>query len=343
MQVNKNNWELLDYSKLKGYIWHNQIINKDFEYINMFERTSQNLPVFAQFMYYISGNQNRFLSLCSIIGYNLHNFFDTKLKATILTDSSITDEANGRTGKTLLCNAFKYLKPYIELNGKDFDIANKYKYSKCSIDTQILHINDAKQYFNFEFLYNDITEGITVDKKNEKPFNLKVKMLLSTNKTIKIDGASSKDRCIEFELTERYNNNYQPKDDFKHWFFTDWDGNEWSEFYNFMMYCICIYFDKGLVEPEQINLGKRKLLDETCPEFVEFINEKEIIPNEKYSRNLWHNEFLNNYPDLKTNKYQSQIKAFTKYLKAFCEYGSKYKKAEITRSNNENFIIFKLK
>jgi hypothetical protein len=342
--VNKDGWKLLDYSTLKGCIWKNQIIDRDFAKLELIEYTNEQLPVFGKFMLKISGEKSRFFALCSIIGYNLHNYFDTKLKATILTDSTISEEAEGRTGKTLLAKGLGHVRTYVEIPGKNFDVNDKYRFSKCNLDTQVVHLNDAKQYFNFETLYNDITEGITVDKKNKEPFTIRAKMLVSSNKTIKIDGASSRDRSIEFELAEHYNDRFQPKDEFGHWFFSDWDEQEWVSFDNFMVYCLFVYFNNGLVQPAEINLKKRKMVDETCQEFIEFIASKEIKFNVKYNRDEWHREFLDSYPDIREDKHRKTMKAFTKYLKVFATNSDKFKKLtkdDLTRSNNTNYVVFK--
>ncbi len=347
VKVTKDGWQLLHYSTLKGCIWETQILERHFNLKPMENENSKFEAVFSKFMGRISGNVERFNALCSIVGYNLHIFFETKLKATILTDSSLSEEAEGRTGKTLLCKGFGYIRRYIEVNGKDFDSTDKYRYSKCSFDTQIVHNNDVRRNFDFEILYNDITEGIQVDKKNQQPFYQYVKYILSSNKTIKMDGASSRDRSIEFELAEHYNDKYQPRDEFGHWFFTDWDAEEWIRFDNFMMYCINYYLQNGLIQPKEINLRKRKLIDQTCSEFIEFINAKEITPGERYNRGAWHKEFLESYPDLQQDKYRKQLKTFTNYLKIFAESSDVFRKLikdkDLFRSHEINYVIFSLK
>ncbi len=37
-----------------------------------------------------------------------------------------------------------------------------------------------------------------------------------------------------------------------------------------MINCLQLYLNKGLIAYDYINLEKKKLIDETCPEFVEF-------------------------------------------------------------------------
>lgn len=344
VKVTKSGWNLCDYGELRGYIWKEQILEKDFQFID-YKNSLENPPVFALFMNNISGkDEDRFRSLCSITGYNLHSYYETKLKATIFTDSAISEDAEGRTGKTLYAKALGKIKRYVEIAGKDFKSDEKYKYSACSLDTQIVHINDAKKHLDFESFYNDITEGITVERKNQQPFNVQVKMIFSTNKTIKLEGGSSRDRSIEFELANHYSDKFSPQDEFKQWFFRDWDNEEWSRFYNFLIYCQWVYFEHGVIEPAQINLNKRKLLDHTCAEFVEFMGQENIIFNEKIDRKILHASFLEAYSDCKTDKFKSQLKTFTKWLIQYAQYTEGF--AEIKkdigygRANNINWIIF---
>jgi hypothetical protein len=347
VKVTANNWELLGYHTLKGCIWKNQIIDRPFHKKELLNSNLENESVFSQFMFKISGDTERFKALCSIVGYNLHIFYETKLKATVFTDSSLSEEAEGRTGKTLLAKSLGHIRKYVEISGKNFDTNDKYRYAKCDLDTQIVHNNDVRKHFDFEILYNDITEGIDVDKKNQQPFHQRVKYILSSNKTIKMDGASSRDRSIEFELAEHYNDKFQPRDEFGHWFFTDWNTEEWNRFDNFMIYCINHYLKNGLIQPNEINLRKRKLIDQTCAEFIEYINAIDIKENTKYNRDEWHKEFLENYPDLKDDKFKKQLKTFTNYLKIFSASSDRFDKlipsVDLTRSNNINYVSFRLK
>ena len=345
VKVNKEGWKLYDYNELTGYVWEAQILDRSFTPIRFDIDEDLNLPYFGTFMYNISGKDaQRFKSLCSIAGYNLHSYFETTLKATIFTDSAISEDAEGRTGKTLFAKSLGKLKRYVEIAGKDFKIDDKYKYSTCSLDTQIVHVNDAKKYIDFECFYNDITEGITVERKNQHPFTVMVKMIISTNKTIKLDGGSSRDRSIEFELANHYSDKYKPEHEFGHWFFRDWDIEEWNKFDNFLIYCQWLYFKDGIIVPNQINLDKRKLLDHTCAEFVEFMEHEQLPFNEKIDRKILHDKFLDSYSDCKNDKYKNQLKIFTKWLVQYAKYTKGFKELrkdiDLGRSNNMNWIIF---
>ena len=110
--------------------------------------------MFSKFVFNISGqNDKRFESLKTLIGYLLHGFFETKMKAVNLTDSTISENAEGRSGKTLLGRAIALIKMVCEISGKDFDPTNKHKYSSVNLDTQIVFLNDLRKRFDFETLF----------------------------------------------------------------------------------------------------------------------------------------------------------------------------------------------
>jgi hypothetical protein len=329
VKCTKDGYELKNYNTLKGFIWETQIIKRDFTFLNIENSTIKEMSVYAQFLFNVSAkNKDNFDSLCSLIGYLLHGYTDTKLKAVILTDSRISEEANGRTGKSLFGGSFQYIKSLTQINGKDFDPTNKNKYQQANLDTQIILLNDVRSHFKFEVLYNDITEGITVEKKNKNPFTLKTKMCITTNKTISIDGGSSKDRCIEFEFADYYSEKYSPEDEFKQRFFSDWNKKEWQQFDNFMMFCICVFLRCGIIEPQNKNLNERKLLDQTHPSFLEFINEKLasnfLVPGQEMCKQDFHNLFLNEYSELRLDKYRGRLETFTIWIKKLVKYDERF-------------------
>ncbi|MEO8769011.1 MAG: BT4734/BF3469 family protein [Ferruginibacter sp.] len=343
---NKDAWHLKPYNELRGFIWYNQIINREFTYQDIPILEIKKCSVYAQFLYNVSDKDNsRFNSLCSLTGYLLHSFTEVKMKAVILTDSRISEEANGRTGKTLFGQTLGKIKKLTQVNGKDFDPTQRYKYQDASLDTQIIFLNDVRNNFKFEVLYNDITEGITVEKKHQNPFLIKTKMCITTNKTIAIEGSSSRDRSIEFEFANHYSERYSPENEFQHRFFHDWDKYSWMQFDNFMMFCISLYLDHGIIEPKNNNLNHRKLLDQTHPYFLEFIREKitegEIVADKEICKQELHSQFLNEYKDFQDDKFKKRLELFTKWLKVFAKYAGIFSDEVVERkSGDKRYFIF---
>ena len=248
----------------------------------------------------------------------------------------------------MLCKSLGKIKNYTEINGKDFDPADKHKYDLAELATQLICLNDLRKNFVFENLYNDITEYITVNKKNQQPFKIRAKLIITTNKTIQTEGDSSKDRSIEFEMSDYYSSTKSPYDEFGVWFFSGWDVNQWADFDNFMVQCIVLYLEKGLIEVEPINLNRRKLIDNTCAEFVEFVTDMldsgKLKYDFEYNKKEIFEEYLEEYPDLREHKFYGSQRTFVKFLQRYALYMIKYEDDLIERKSNTNrFFMFKSK
>ena len=343
-----NGYQLLSYSLMNGLIWKNQIVDRNFVFLDFILRTPSDRGVFSMFIYNVCGKDlKRYESLTTIMGYLLHSHFLGKLKAVVFTDSKISDVPCGRTGKTLVGQALAFIKNYIELNGKDFDPTNKHKYQEVNLDTQIVHVNDLKKNFDFENLFNDITEGIVVDKKNIQPFKVMAKIIISTNKTIKIEGDSALDRAIEFEFSNHYNANFSPEDELHHWFFRDWDKAEWMKFFNFFLFCICSYLKNGVINAVPVNLNRRKLRENTSQEFEEFMDSQvkdgEIKPGIEYDKKVLFDHFLIDSPEYAEVKRFKQSR-FTEWLRVYAKYSGNFSAIDPDvnerKSGTIRYIIF---
>lgn len=331
------------YSELENYVFRKQIKDRDFSVVS-------EEGYFWQYFTNITRNENgvdeeRYYALRSMVGYLMHSFFDTKMKSVNLTDSDISENAEGRTGKTLLGRAISHIKSLCEISGKDFDPANKHKYSEVDLDTQIVFLNDLRKNFRFESLFNDISDHFTVDKKNQHPFPIKAKMLISSNDTLRTEGASAKDRVIEFEFSNYYHLNFGPNDEFGHFFFSEWNGEEWSRFDNFMVGCISLYLAKGILEVKPINLTKRKQIQHTNPDFVEFIDSLlaggELVREKWYHKKELFDQFIEQYPEYKDDRWLKSLRNFTKYLKIYASNSEVLKGYQLERkSNGQSMIMF---
>ena len=339
VKCNAKGYDTFPYKDLSGYVFKNQIKDREFT-----KGSSEGM--FQKFIYNIaSKNDQRFEALKTMIGYLLHSFYETKMKAVNLTDSTISDDAEGRTGKTLLGKSISKIKNVCEISGKDFNPTDKNKYSRVKMDTQIVFLNDLKKHFDFECLFNDISDAITVDQKFIHAFTVQTKMLIASNDTFRIAGSSAKDRVIEFELANYYKVGFSPKDEFGAWFFTDWDDKEWLAFDNFMMGCLSLYLHYGILECDPINLNKRKQISETNRDFVEFIDDN--IEKGKLRRGIdidktsIHLEFLSEYPDYKEDKWLKRTGNFIKYLKYYATYSDELKgPIKERKSNSRTYISF---
>jgi len=339
VRINKEGITFNDYSQLEHYIWESEILQRNWlakpDLVSPFEKFAHCICSINKVL-----DEPRFNALKNITGYYLHSYYDCELQALVLTDSKISqdNEANGRTGKSLFCKALGYMlsskpesaasKTYVDINGKDFDPTKTHKYQMVGHETKLICLNDVKRYFDVDCVYNDVTEGLMVEYKNMQPFKVWVKILLTTNKTIKIEGDSSKARFLQFEFSDYFSRSYTPMMEFKHRFFRDWDADHWAAFDWFMADCIHGYFKNNcrLEEPGHINLNARKLIETTHSDFIDFMTDMKIEFDTWYNKKDMFNNFCNRYEDFKNDsrfkqaKFSTWVKNYTKYHDDFAEY-----------------------
>lgn len=279
LMVYKDKIEQVDYVDLGGYVWRDQVINRDFTLSKGFESCD-----FAKFISNISdNNKNRFMSLRTTIGFLMSGYKDPGFcPAVILNDEVITDNPEGGTGKGLFVQGLSQLKKVSPIDGKLHSFDGEFAYQTIDTDTQIISFDDVQKGFKFERLFSAITEGLTIRKLYEAavriPFKDSPKIIITTNYAISGKGNSFDRRKWELEFKQHYNENYKPIDDFGKRLFDEWDDNEWLMFDNFMISNLQLYLEHGLYKAEFKNINIRKLGAETCHEFIEWAG---VIDNAK--------------------------------------------------------------
>lgn len=302
-----------EYSELSGIIWRSQVLPHD---INLSLGAESD---FKKFIWNVMKNDpDRVRSLESAVGYLLHDYKKSSLaKAVVFCDEKISDNPNGRTGKSLISRAVSKLKESTRLDGKNFDFESSFAFQQVDLSTRIMEFNDVNRKFDFERLFSIITDAITVNKKGRAafsiPFESSPKILISTNYTIKGSSDSFRARLFEIEFSDHYSAKHQPKDEFNKLFFEEWSVEEWNGFYNYMISCSLLYMSEGLIEPKAINLDRRKLIDQTCKDFAEFAS-VEILNDNDYVKKAMVDKYNqgNSFFGIASN-------TFTKWLKSLAE------------------------
>jgi len=320
IEVMKHEVKLIDYIDVDGYIWENQIIQRDFVFSENIEND------YKKFILNISNNKPT--SIESAIGYLISNYKNKRNnKCIILNDEVISDNPEGGTGKGLFVQGIKQIRRVAILDGKSFDDKKSFPYQTLTQDTQVLVFDDVKKNFDFEQKFSLVTEGITLERKNKDAIKLSVeespKMLISTNYAIKGEGNSHNRRRFELEIAQYYGDNLTPFDDFKRELFDEWNINDFISFDNYMIFCLQSYLKSGLVKQNAKNLILRKLIAETSMEFYEWANDVDNLPvgirNDKV---LYFDNFINEYKDF--NKWLTR-KKFNIWIQKLAKFkGIKY-------------------
>jgi hypothetical protein len=320
----------IDYIDLGGYVWKDHVIDRKFIICKVGDCD------FQTFIHNISGGTDeRVKSMYSTIGYMMHGYKNLSYcPAVILNDEVISDNPEGGTGKGLFMKALSQMKKLVVIDGKAFNFEKSFAYQLVSADTQILCFDDVKKYFDFERLFSVVTEGLTLEKKNKDaikiPFSKSPKIALTTNYAIRGKGSSFERRKWELELSQYYTKEFTPLVEFGKHFFAEWDDEEWCQFDNFMIECLQMYLEMGLLKSSFVNLELRRLSAETSHEFLEWCGLLDGSSNpflgqgDKLMKNDLYFVFTEDYPDYgPKSKMTVSRQKFNKWLVSYSQY--KYK------------------
>ncbi len=331
VKISKKRIELLSYVDIDGYIWKEQIVNRD--YVKSNATTD-----FYDFITKICNNsQDRISGIESTLGYLIHGYKDkTHQKAIIFQDEAVDDNPNGGSGKSLIVNALKHFKKVVVIDGKQFE-PNKgdFIYQRVNLDTQILAFDDVKKNFNFESIFPLITEGITVNKKNKDEifinFDHSPKICITTNYVISGSGNSHQRRRHELELHQYFNQNKTPLDEYGNLLFDGWNKKDWKAFDNYMIDNVQKFLNNGLVQVDTINAEVKRIIQSTNKDFFDWAEDQqwpeeqrlynktmyhsfqEEFDNRKIS-NVWFARWVVKYLDYKERPHEKGRDTFGKYI-----------------------------
>lgn len=317
VKISADKVEPLRYIDVDGYIWNDQIIQRD--YVHMTDYSND----FQDFVSKVSAeNSERVNALETTIGYLLHTYKDkTDQKAIIFNDQEIDDNPNGGSGKSLMLTALGYLRKVVKIDGKSFNpTKSDFVYQRVSIDTQILAFDDVKRNFDFEQLFSLITEGITVNRKNKDeifiPFERSPKIVITTNYVIAGAGTSHDRRRHELEFNQYFNNKRTPLSEYGRLLFDSWTESDWSKFDNYMIGCMRSFLKVGLSRPISINTTAKKFIQATCKEFYDWTADGNINIGERMHISHLIGRFKEEYTTFK----DLSNKSFAKWIQLYCEF-----------------------
>jgi len=325
LRISKNGTDEISYSNLSKYIdklgedngkyiWESSIIDRDFHKGN-------GCGMFSMFTKCICGInsypdelvQSRERCLKSILGYLIHDDYDCNLKAVLFTDAIIDQGApSGGTGKGLIGKALGNIinknygvdTKYIAVPGKGFDCSKDTRYSNGDITTQLIHIEDTDRNFDFEKLYNDVTDGAVFRKLHHDPTYHKTKIMISTNAPFDITAPSTKRRILIFELHNYFNQFMTPEDVLGgRMFESSWSEDQWSAFDNYMVECCEEYMRNGVIDQGEVNYSDNYLKSVLRQEFKSWFEEyiKSGYVGHKVAmydlKKMW-TDFSKRYPDV---------------------------------------------
>lgn len=338
--ITKDSIDTINYGSIDEYIWESQIIDRDVKINPDFDVQSS---VFFKFLMKISGDDlQRVQYAMTLIGYILHSYKDpSKPFAPILAEETDDESKGGGTGKGLFFQAIGKLIPVVRIDGKNFRPDKTFAFQRVTLGTKLVIIEDCPKNVDFERYYPTITEGITIEKKNQDELFLNFaespKIAFTTNYTISNNSEHSRRRQRVLEFAPFFSSKNTPLDFFGHKFFDDWDNDEWSKFYNLMFYCVKEYLGHGILSVDNSEKLKRKQIKQQFGEdFLDFYDE---IESEKWMliSDSWKGYLIRNEIDKK----DYSLKRFKKGLQIASEvFQDSY--IELKNRQNNNLKEFKI-
>lgn len=351
LKVTKDSIELLPYSQLDGVIWDTQILDREFNHLQLEQSDLEQQGEFTRFLLGVSNNregdnQQRYNSLVSIIGYLLHRYKNPSFsRAIIFCDENISQNPSGGSGKGIVLKALGKFRNTALIDGKNFNFKSQFAFQQVGLDTEMIVFEDVNLGFDFEKLFSVITEGLSVEKKGQDrffiPFEETPKIVITTNYMIAGSGNSHNRRKVEYEFSKFYNESHTPNSEFGHNLYDDWNQRQWELFDNFMISCVQYFLQKGIIDPPQINIAKRKLLQETGEEFVHFVEEKmDFYVGQEVSKSMLSVVFLREFPEFERKPWFTQ-RLYNRWLRTYAEVFGLQCSERV--SNNNQLILFQKK
>jgi hypothetical protein len=303
VRVRPDGIETDDYLHQEKVIWESEVIGRDCHLVDHDEVV--NNCEFYKFLQNVTSHpdqaihEQRFKRLMSLIGYLIHRYRDPSCsKAIILMDGILDGNPNGGTGKGILVRAVEKIRKTTIEDGKHMPLNNWFAFQMLTPDTKVYAMEDVVRDFNFESLFSLITEGAVVEKKRKDkiriPFEDSPKVVITTNYAIKGSGDSFKRRREEFDLSTYYSSKKRPIDEFGHFFFDDWDAEQYNLFDNLMLTACKSYLAYGFLEAPSEYIFEKKLLAHIQPELVDFVK-SEVAINTTYYTNDLYIKFINQH------------------------------------------------
>lgn len=282
--VGKDGIDVFAYKQCQKLVWSDDIVEHDIEIIPTVESEKKSCE-FAQFLWYLCGqNDDRFLQMRTAIGYALRTYRDPSVAvAVLLTEEKIVDgTADGGTGKGVLSKALEYMRSVYVVDGKLNKISSQFAFQRYDLRNNIVSYQDGEFDAGFSKFFNVITDGLTIERKNNRELWLPFKATnptqfeapvwwITTNMPIKAVGNSVKRRLFICEVSSWWKD-HSIYSHFGHNLYYDWDKEEWNKFYNFMLRCVQSFLNYRLYKADSVNAELNNLIAVTNKRFVDWFH-----------------------------------------------------------------------
>tara|TARA_R110002012_G_scaffold43120_1_gene116767 strand:+ start:4628 stop:6883 length:2256 start_codon:yes stop_codon:yes gene_type:complete len=272
-----------DYVDLKGrHIWRTQMSKKSMTDVKDYKDHD-----FNKFVWNATGkNKQNYDDARAALGYLMHTYKKRRLAKLIYACDMSTGEldgmANGGTGKNLFFESMKFVRSIVDIDGKDFDKRDKFKFQTVQDDTQMISIDDYEG--NIKELFTRVTGHFEVERKGLDKvvmhFDDAPKIMVSSNTSPTGFSQSFKRRLHLVEFSDHYNSDHTPADEFgdRDFFSDDWNQDDYDCLYSFLFGCIQQYLKLGLTRRGASDETKfKQVVLNTGHEFAEYMEGQKLV------------------------------------------------------------------
>ncbi len=196
------------------------------------------------------------------IGYLLHSGKDPSMPfiVWVLENNVLNDEASsGGSGKSFIGTTIRILKHIVNLDGRNRHLTeNQHYLERVDEDTDILWLDDAVKYFDFDSFYTLATGTMIVNSKHVKSkelnFDDSPKIAITSNFAPSRFDESTLRRLLFVPMSDYYHqktefNNYEEtrriSDDFGcNLFGPDYTNEQWNADINFLIDCLQLFLQE---------------------------------------------------------------------------------------------------
>ncbi|PKP20731.1 MAG: hypothetical protein CVU04_03235 [Bacteroidetes bacterium HGW-Bacteroidetes-20] len=271
------------------------------------------------------------------IGYLLHRYksFSKGLGVWVM-ENKITeeDESSGGSGKSFMIEFLRNLCRVDTMDGRNKKLTeNQFLMDRIDEHTDILRIDDAHRYFDFDFFYSMITGTMVVNAKNVKSkeisFKDSAKLVITSNFPPKEKDSSTMRRLLLTVFSDYYHKRTDENDynedrtignDFGYDLHDDLYKDEyWNEDFNFCVDCLQFYLNAAeksvIIQPPMTNINRRINIHRMGDEFREWAEVFFSEEGPNVNRPLVKSEVKDSYDP----KGKIGSKTFKNKLIAFCQ------------------------
>jgi len=284
------------------------------------------------------------------IGYILHNYKSyAKALSVWIMENKVTEESesSGGSGKSFMIDFLKNICNIITLPGRDKELTKRQFFmDRVTEYTDIIRVDDAERYFQFNAFYSFITGDMEINKKfegsKEISYKQSPKLVITSNFPPRDDDGSTMRRMLMCVFSDYYHkktdkNNYQEsrtiQDDFGYELHNElYKAEWWNQDFNFCVDCLQFYLSTlerdYIVYPpmyrvqERINLAQ---IGEAFKEWADvyFAEESENL-DKKILKSTVHASFDPNYDKssakMTSSSFKKKLKTWIKtknYIECF--------------------------